>query len=743
MEERDKYLKSFAHIQARNVRYVFIVDSKSDIQEVIELCYNNQRYWGGRYNPIIPSIDGKVPVQYLELASKFDPDYVIYIGDIEIADLEAYFNPIEYRQCTFHNINLLGLDAYNLLEYDSYNTILFSSYLYKTLPRLYSFYKLNFDFCDRIGDEELFNSFEKVHIDNISQQELDNIIAYSHVYFSSLLSRLNVQRPILKCDIDMSSRIELVIADDKNQLNDLLYYWNRQLYLDDHGSIFLRQIYITKNQLQEFINDNPVTHFFAALTGARDIPVTSYSIASKELKEILAKLNSWQKSIDFHSKDVVPFPYQIKGFYRKNNQYEEPELKQSVIGSKDLLHIPSLSFLRRGRAFGEWMVDILIEREENIHTNQILFPLKTEHRTLICNQKGRINKIHSLSLQISNEDKFLDIKVPTEEEIFRSLIVSSSSKKSKIYDITTGSDGLRLSSLLKLFRYNYQVLDSYFHNKFWLDVFRDKSILPKKDDRIKKSKGIVSMLDLEAEYKLMFEHERVEFKDKYLTKGFDDISYELEELVELGVYFIGKKIRCKNCGSVLWYSLSELNSVMSCKGCFHDVRLKIESKEYYKLNDTVRNSLISNSGSSKDTHGNLTVLHTLLSKQIHSKKSFYCLPSQDFYEYESVNPISDIDIICVCDGILTVGEAKNSVKEFTQKVADNLVYLGNNIQPDELILAFSEGELKALDSYVKKIQARLTNKRTKVVAYKTFESYYTAGNLTLAKAAMMQRQKKK
>lgn len=734
MEEKDKYLKSFAHIQARNVRYVFIVDSKSDIDEILELCYNNQRYWGGRYNPIIPSIDGKVPKQYLELASKFDPDYVICVGEIDIDDLKSFFNPIEYRQCTFHNINLEGLDAYHLLEYDGYDTVLFSSYLYKTLPNLYSFYKLNFDFCDRLGDEELFNSFEKIHIDTISKKELDEIIAYNHVRFSSLLSRLNVQRPILKCDINLQARIELIVSDENNQLNDLLYYWNRQLYLD-HDSHFLRQLYVTKTQLAEFIQDNPTTIFFAALTGARDIPVTSYSIEAQELSKILEKLNTWQKSINFHSKDVVSFPFEIKGFYRSNSQYEEPELKQSIIGTKDLVHIPNLSFLRRGRAFGELMIDVLIERDENSSTNQILFPLKSDHQILVCSQKGRINKYHSLSLQISNEDKFLDFKVPTEEEICRSLLVSSSSKESKIYDIATGSDGLRLSSLLKLFRYNYHVLDNYFHNKFWLDIFRSKSIMPLKDDRIKKSKGIVSMLDLEAEYKYMFEQEKVEFEEKYLSKEFDDLNHELEELVELGVYFIGKKIRCQNCGSVLWYSLSELNSTMSCKGCFHTVRLKIESKEHYKLNDTVRNSLISNSGSSKDTHGNLTVLHTLLSKQIHSKKSFYCLPSQDFYEYESASPISDIDIICVSDGVLTIGEAKNSVKEFTQKVADNLVYLSNNIQPDELILAFKEGELKTLEDYIKKIEARLINKRTKVIGYKTFDSYYTSGNLNLAKAA--------
>lgn len=45
------------------------------------------------------------------------------------------------------------------------------------------------------------------------------------------------------------------------------------------------------------------------------------------------------------------------------------------------------------------------------------------------------------------------------------------------------------------------------------------------------------------------------------------------------------------------------------------------------------------------------------------------------------------------DGKLSIGKSKNRAKDFTNKELRNLAWLGNNIVPEKLILAYAQGEL--------------------------------------------------
>jgi hypothetical protein len=163
---------------------------------------------------------------------------------------------------------------------------------------------------------------------------------------------------------------------------------------------------------------------------------------------------------------------------------------------------------------------------------------------------------------------------------------------------------------------------------------------------------------------------------------------------------------------------------MLCKGCLGEVGLPPESVMYYRLNDVVKNCLISDSGSKNDTHGNLTVLLTLLWKYRESERGFYYLPPQNYYCTDPKNPVSDIDILCVSDGNLCIGEAKNSVDKFDNKVIDQLIFLGRTIKPNEIILAFKEGDISKLDKTIKKIKEGINDKNCRVVPHKVSEAAY-------------------
>lgn len=732
----NKYSKSFVQLQTRNIRYLFIVKHDSEIRDLLELCYKNQRFWGGRYNPIIPSVNGKISEEYIKLAALFDPDYIIYPDSLNLDLLKPYFNPIEYIKSSSFHRNLKGLESNYLLTNGRFDTLLFTQThsFYKLFPELHSFYQLNFDFMEGREDEHFFRFFEKVRIDKNNKDKLDEIIDSGMTFFQSLLARVRVKHISINKK-EVLNRIELIISDDDNQLNDLLYYWNRQLYLRP-SAISINQIYITKSQLDRFLELCKVDSIFASLSGTTDISISSLSLSKAELKLIKDNLNTWQGCISFFVNENISFPFIVENVNTVDNEYSETNYKQTLIGKTDLIQLPKLSFVNESNISGQWIVDLSIKRDHDYHKNEILLPLNTNFRTLFCNKEGRINKENRLSLIVSSSDISLDFKIPTDEEIFRTIfLLPTSGSKNKLFNIETGSDGLKLSSLLTLFDFDYHNISRFFEDKFWLGIFGNKNIDKTKSDKIRSSKGIVSMKDLESEYQIMFESELVKFNPKFFESDFNELFDCLNDLVGIDGYFIGQKISCRNCGSSLWYSLSELNNLMSCKGCFQKITPRIEATYYYKLNDVIKNCMISNSGSSKDVHGNLTVLKTLLSKERHSIKSFYLLPSQNYYlSHHSKTPHSDIDIICVSDGNLIIGEAKNSVKEFTTEVIENLIKIGDIIEPDELLLAFSEGDKKDLDKKIEKIKASLKNKNIKVTSHKVWESSYMSTNLAHSKS---------
>ncbi|MBL7909907.1 MAG: hypothetical protein JNJ41_02485 [Bacteroidia bacterium] len=722
----NKYAKSFVHTQARNIRYLFIVDSKIDTDDLLGLFYNNQRLWGGRFNPIVPSYNGEISMEYIELAKIFDPDVVVHPIGYNLEKITDHFSTSQFKESyNVKDFSLEGLNASYLLNTEDENyTLLFESYLYKSMPSLYDFYKLNFGFL-YTENNEVTRKFEKKTINRENQQELNEILAFGNLIYISTLSRANVKRPILNSKINVEAQFELIISDDENQFNDLIYFWNRTLYSKYEPNSLLH-IYLTRSQLKELLK-NPTEAFFTAITAGgpeHQVNIVSHSITEDELNEFRIKLNAWDGIELFKVEKMSIFPFKHDDLWGDNNSYDELVFKQSLNGNEDLIHLPSLSFYNSNQIFGDWAVDILLERTEDIYLNRILLPCKPNLTLLFCiSRNGRINSRHQISQFVNYEIKSLDFTIPSDEEIFRNIILKEydyHDDKKLIEKIEVSDVGMRLSALFNLFDYNFRDMQYFFQNELWINIFSGISI-KEDEDRMKISKGVVSFKDLMAEYKDTSAVKNRDFEEASLKEG---LTFDLNKLVKSGAYFIGNKIKCENCGSSLWYGLQEISNTFQCKGCMNDIRVPIESPVYYKINDVIKNNLISNSGSKKNTHGNYTVLATLFSLRAKSETSFYFLPSQNYFKRNSNNPFSDIDIICMSDGKLIIGEAKNSFSDFTNREIDNLVFLGDYIDPDVIVLAYNEGDIGRLDAQVQKITDRLKNKNIEVKPLKVADPFF-------------------
>ncbi|OFX30866.1 MAG: hypothetical protein A2X08_13450 [Bacteroidetes bacterium GWA2_32_17] len=262
--------------------------------------------------------------------------------------------------------------------------------------------------------------------------------------------------------------------------------------------------------------------------------------------------------------------------------------------------------------------------------------------------------------------------------------------------------GMRLSAFINLFENDWDLIKDFILDRFWLQLFKYESDFcggnTKKESRseIPKGKGIFNYKDLINEHKLIYDFYNVKITDFYREDDFEyDINDKLQYLIDRQAVFIGTKVKCKKCGSNKWYSYAELNSIIACKGCGSMITPQMETPIYYKLSEVITRNILSDlTKNSKDFDGNYTVLNALLwlKNDIRNcSQSFLYSPSMEYRTKKGRK--SDIDILAIQDGRLVLGEAKNCASEFNRNEMEALAWLGNNVKPDKLILAYNEGKI--------------------------------------------------
>jgi len=150
----------------------------------------------------------------------------------------------------------------------------------------------------------------------------------------------------------------------------------------------------------------------------------------------------------------------------------------------------------------------------------------------------------------------------------------------------------------------------------------------------------------------------------------DDTEIVLDDFIISNIFHRGFIFKCNKCGNTDWYQVSEINNNFKCKRCSNvqlylkdNWKLKKSPKEpkwYYKLDE------IFYQGLDNDMYVSVLTLNKL---QKSCKKSFIYLPEIDlFYSENGHKKKKEIDICCVCDGKIILGECKKSNRlEKTEK----------------------------------------------------------------------------
>lgn len=702
----------------RHLRYIFFIDESFSYDKLFELICLNQKLWGGRYNPIVPVSNNVISGQYIKLIENYDPDYVYYSSGVspDIIKKLRLFNPAAYHcldKALFRN-DILGVDASYLLPlFDRHQKVLFTQGLFTVKSPLLDFYKVNFGLAHNTILHE-YKIAEKHSKTMIGPDEFENLIGIlhgEHPITKSFLSRSNVLATRLTAKrTTRYGELEMVVAKDKTSVADLIYFWNRFRYE-------MRNIlYVTPEQLDLLVVDEYFGNLLYDLSEDDIIEVVSMSLNQAEVEKIIEeKFESISCNRAFRYKDISSFPFEILNYRHYENEYSESYKTQTLISSRGLFYLPKLSFTDKNASFDhKWVVDVeLLEVADFDFRNKIKYPLTTDTYNIIHGVEGRINKSNNISIVIDkehNSSDFLDITIPSFQRTLNQLICSprvhGKNLITKHQYVLPHDSSNKLSAFIKAFNYNFNRIEDFFTDSFWVELF-EYLITNEKDagdsisfDEIKNNAIVVLQendIELEA-------NEEPSINEKNLEQGLKNI---LAELCDYGVFLKGFTLKCDNCSSKFWYSINEIKEKVVCKGCFDKFDLPIEPIFTYKLNDLIKNNIFQ---TKTERNGNLTVIRTLCSINRESRESFdYSSQINIFTDYYFNKPSNEIDVIYTSDGKLIIGEAKHNCKGFFEdksKSLKSLVEISKIIHPDKIILSCYIDEHNKLKN-VKKSLLRL------------------------------------
>jgi len=186
-----------------------------------------------------------------------------------------------------------------------------------------------------------------------------------------------------------------------------------------------------------------------------------------------------------------------------------------------------------------------------------------------------------------------------------------------------------------------------------------------------------------------------------------DLREEMNELIQLGVLLMGYYLKCPNCGFAEWRNLKDVSQEVSCRGCNYSFFLEAEQKISYRLNSLIQSGI---------AKYNLVPVVVTFAKLFQRARHFFAFyPSMDVFAPKKSTPFTDVDLICIVDGKLILGECKLHSDDFKQKDYEKMEIVAKALRPSELVFAALHGtETVNIKNKLKELEDKLSPLEIKV-----------------------------
>jgi len=502
---------------------------------------------------------------------------------------------------------------------------------------------------------------------------------------------------------------------------DRIHFWNSRHLGDDWSdttnAMILEPSFFEDDQLVKQLGHYLNKHnFLGQGSGPYRTEVHSSSVTADVLSNLAGKLkvHTWNSVHVATSFDAPALPSDqdlTERLHANSSDTTTIKLSEdfSKITASEPAHFVFMPPQLKGLARGQWVVDLSIQRHNNLSRYSNVVDMWTLPRRRKITRAftdrlakptlgGRLALVPSCDPlaqrgnAIHNRRSY-EIRLPSDETFFRHLALDffqyptddlrATQPRHGYVDLAVSDKGQNLRGVISLFDHlstAFEILT----NKFWRDVLaatNEDSTRQRIFDRNKlesfvpNDRGALERLAKELQL------DNIGIVRDYLLASMTDT---LEYLVRSRVFYQVAHWRCRYCGYSNSRSFDSMQIRNECNVCRTEYLAPIDIEWHFELSDFVYRSL--------KKHCGLPVLWSLgyLQRQSHTG-SFWYLPEVDVFESDQApDRRNEIDILCVCDGAFCAVEAKQSVSTFLKKdgAVDKFVKIVELLRPDVAVLSF-------------------------------------------------------
>lgn len=647
MSERSVSLAKFS---IRPQRHAFIIDINLDSPLIHKIIVANTQMWGGFYNLFIPCDAGEIGENWLEALSDYDPDRLVFCGDIPQSTRKELVQHIQpFGDLTLKsNLAPLYRKSRPLPMYSVFADVERelrgggeSNIRTAEISPEHPFAHHNAVQFGVLDDEHLTFVTTTLKASAVSFSESGELGAYlddirnvlRKVYPLALTSHR------LQPSLQFTSQFDAaVVFGDISDVESMCLFWNLRFGADGTNP----------NQHETYVYLP-----FESVTSDENLVLLanwlSYSMKEKSLLLLLSSAVNLDSLTNVANR-IKPLLPKGSVVYPRTMQAELPfskvvesEVRREVawFGTSTRFEVPKPSFDTSWIREGErWVVDC--DFEDKTAGRQSYFPpRRTGQSSLLAEETNRGRQVWSVygeqwrlfhqgvSCQATIRDQHVELTLPSETQV--------------------------LERVATVKGYQFRLSEKCNYVRSFIEILKEGGIYHQlKDRRIQR---IFDKLSGGESFTLEQLHSIGQFKhEKTLLEEF------ILGLLRVGGIFRGIRNRCPVCSLLSWYPMASIDATISCTGCKSRFQTPITIRPAYMLNSLLAMAV---------RQGSISVALTQPVLQALAEKTYLCIPGALLTDAQNLE--CDIDIVASSDGHLLVAECKSLVNRRGADPAEDVV----------------------------------------------------------------------
>ena len=737
----------FVYTQNRPLRIAYLAHPQQPISDLDKIFTYNYKLWGGRWNIIVDTDGTTLAGEAWEVLDKYDPDIIatcIDLNEILAASINCRLCPLSIQKLDLSRDHIaleytpakvslrLWQDYFSKQFF--YNKYICNFEFQQNTPiDIQEFSIRNFGVFAEIlpwraeghhYHEALHIHHERFSVGESFRRELEHIP--SNGFPASRLCSIpfNAPKPIWSSGEEC---FEIVVGETAL---DLIYFWNRPFTLPYNPILNIDRLIIPQSWMSESSRIEATIAFLRRHVRSR-ICVVSCSVDLQFLSELTRQMAlgglDMAAPLTVASARLPKFREQTTSFSDISSVCDV----HRVYHEKEVIANQEPSYLESGSQDQYYIVDSYIVKNATelvaIQGKTFWWQLPRSRNVVneipLFDRPWRVNRSNSFSLILHKSanpkapENTFHLSLPSVYNLFWSLLSPDHDRRAMLgvehpsIHLGKSSDvGRRLAGVVSLFE-NLDFAAQVFESRYWRRMFRllsARSTLGSEEAHIKESVQkyaasrdkqqnnsertefltalVMTTLRkfskdandlLMKDFEELARKEMLEWNERNPTNCFDfdrgRLVRDVDYLLERNILLLGIRPLCIHCGFSKWIPADSISNNISCSGCGQSFSLGPEEPWRYRLN-----SMICSKG--HELEPLLLVLKSLLSE---SRRSFFYIPSAELLSQTKV--WHEIDVICLIDGKLILGEVKGSYKEFTRQDFVAMREVAKAVQPDGIV----------------------------------------------------------